>query len=87
MIYFDRVEVVNILDPSKGDYPIIISRCLQSMSHCQRCLCKTYSVLAHPLSPSTSNIMHTPFPNSCALPLLCTYTVEGGCECEIHVGV
>ena len=23
MIYFDRVEVVNILDPSKGDYPII----------------------------------------------------------------
>ena len=24
MIYFDRVEVVNILDPSKGDYPIII---------------------------------------------------------------
>ena len=45
MIYFDRVEVVNILDPSKGDCPDSIPRHLHSVLFTINCV---YYIPSHP---------------------------------------
>ena len=87
-----RVEVFNILDPSKGDCPYSIPTHLHSnMSTVHVTLSASvvsvrHTGCLHTLSLSTSNtsFMRTLFSLTC-VSFLCTlvHTGEGGCECEI----